>query len=117
MLIRLLSLTSTRMSQPKTMKFFFLLICVPQMFQNKSSLVATLATLSNSCNLHNPRWPLDAILKNQLFKFIVISVVQYVFLWVFKHAESVSGVIFAFRCLATSNSKMAASRHFEKSAF
>ena len=44
----------------------------------------------------NPRWPPDAILKNQLCNYLSQNVVQYVFLGVFEYDEFNSGVIFAF---------------------
>ena len=88
------------------------------MFQNKSSLVATLATLSSSSNLHKSKMAARRHFEKSTFKVFFCYFSRPICLfWGFKHAESVSDVIFAFRCLATSNSKMAASRHFEKSAF
>ena len=44
----------------------------------------------------NPRWPSDAILKNQFCNNLSQNVVQYVFLGVFEYVEFISGVIFAF---------------------
>ena len=43
--------------EPRNVWYYevFLLICVQQLFQKKSSLVATLATLSILCNLHKSK--------------------------------------------------------------
>ena len=65
----------------------------------------------------NPRWPPDAISKNQLCNYLPQNVVQYVFLGVVEYGEFISDVDFALSCPRISKSKMAARRHLENSTF
>ena len=61
----------------------------------------------------NPRWPPDAILKNQLCNYLSQNLVQYVFLWGFQYGKFISDVIFALSFPRISKPKMAARRHLE----
>ena len=77
-----------------TMKFF----CLFVMFMSSRTNLAWLPerqVWATQIICINPRWPPDAILKNQLFNYLSQNVVQYVFLGVFEYGEFNSGVIFA----------------------
>ena len=99
-----------------TMKFF----CLFVMFMGSRTNLAWLPerqVWATQIICINPRWPPDAILKNQLCNYLSQNVVQYVFLGVFEYGEFISDVIFALSCTRISKSKMAARRHLENSIF
>ena len=99
-----------------TMKFF----CLFVMFicsRTNLALLPERQVWATQIICINPRWPPDAILKNQLCNYLSQNVVQYVFLGVFEYGKFDSGVIFALSCPRISKSKMTARRHLENSTF
>ena len=77
-----------------TMKFFSLFV----MFMSSRTNLAWLPerqVWATQIICINPRWPPDAILKNQHCKYLSHNVVQYVCLGLFEYGEFISDVIFA----------------------
>ena len=77
-----------------TMKFF----CLFVVFMSSRTNLAWLPdrqVWATQMICINPRWPPDAILKNQLCNYLSQNAVQYVFLRVLEYGESIYGVIFA----------------------